>query len=121
MNKKELNQAVKAYGEAIKADTTAATEQMLADGYTDKDVSDIIAAVENVPGAPAPEEVAQSYFAEWEVKISREVKEDGTSTPKVEKLKIKRPKVGITQEEADILNAGVADGENTYATMYYPA
>ena len=121
MNKKELNQAVKAYGETILADVSTAIKQMLSDGYTDQDVSDIIKAVE-APAPPAKgDEPAQQYFSEVEVKITRVPKEDGGSEVKIERLRTARKKVGITQEEADTLNAGVQNGDNTYASMYFPA
>jgi hypothetical protein len=49
-------------------------------------------------------------YQEWEVKIENGV---------VEKLKISRPLVKITEDQANILNTGVIEGSNTYAKMYF--
>lgn len=50
------------------------------------------------------------YFVEWDVKIDK-----GVAT----KLKVSRPVVKISQEEADTLNHGIEKGGNTYGKMYY--
>ena len=57
-------------------------------------------------------------YAEWLVQIS---KDKDTGKPTFEKMKIKRPAVKITEEEAETLNRGVLEGPNTFASMYFPA
>jgi hypothetical protein len=71
-----------------------------------------------------PAEVAQRpYFEEWEVKITSTEKKNRQNEKYIErtidKLKIARPKVKITDEHAAILNDGVLHGNNTYAVMYF--
>jgi hypothetical protein len=85
-------------------------------GYTEEEAEEIFAALE----PPAPTLVMQEMavnpfgkktYQEWEVKI-----EQG----KAKKLAISRPKVKITDDQADILNRGVIEGpNNTYAKMYF--
>ncbi len=62
---------------------------------------------EIVEGQEAPK-----HFAEWECKIKN---------GEAEKLKLRRPCVKISAEEAETLNAGVLGGLNTYGLMYFPA
>jgi len=50
------------------------------------------------------------HYEEWDVKVAG---------GKAEKLKISRPVVKISEEEADTLNAGILTGGNTYAKMYF--
>ena len=59
------------------------------------------------------EETTQSgtpHYQEWEVKVTK---------GEPEKIKIVRPVVKISEEEAGILNKGVLQGGNTYAKMYF--
>lgn len=60
------------------------------------------------PTLPNPE--SETHYQEWDVKVVGK-------TP--EKLKIVRPVVKITEEEATILNEGVLLGDNTYGKMYF--
>jgi len=52
----------------------------------------------------------KTHYVEWDVKIVG---------GKAEKLKVSRPVVKISEEEADTLNAGILTGGNTYAKMYF--
>ncbi len=54
------------------------------------------------------------HYQEWEVKITRT-----PEGPVAEKLKVLRPVVKITDEQAETLNAGRLEGGNTYTQMYY--
>lgn len=56
-------------------------------------------------------ETTKLHFQEWEVKV--------LSGGKYDKMRISRPVVKITQEQADILNESVLYGGNTYAAMYF--
>ena len=49
-------------------------------------------------------------FDEWECKVLG---------GKVEKLKVKRSGVKITEEQAEILNEGIINGSNTYGSLYF--
>lgn len=53
---------------------------------------------------------AKKNFQEWRVQINNK---------KIEKLKISREVVKITEEQAQILNEGVENGQNTYGFMYF--
>lgn len=55
-------------------------------------------------------EVKKPHYQEWEVKIENK---------EAVKLKISRSVVKITEAEAETLNAGVLNGGNTYAKMYF--
>lgn len=55
-------------------------------------------------------ETDRPYFEEWEVKITRN---------KAEKLKLARPRVKITEDQAAMLNDGRLYGGNTYTQLYY--
>lgn len=55
-----------------------------------------------------PHEV--TTYAEWDVKITGS---------EFEKLKISRPRIVISDEEAETLNTGILTGGNTYAKMYF--
>jgi hypothetical protein len=51
------------------------------------------------------------HYEEWKVEISK---------GKFEKLKMQRDRVLLTEEQADLLNAGVIDGGlNKYGVMYF--
>lgn len=53
---------------------------------------------------------SKKHYQEWDVKIS---------TGNYDKLKIVRPVVKITEDQAETLNEGVLHGGNTYAKMYF--
>lgn len=60
-------------------------------------------------------------YQEWDVQIKTSKDENGKTQYSFEKLKISRPAVKISEEEAAILNEGVLKGGNNYAKMYFPA
>lgn len=60
-------------------------------------------------------------YQEWDVQVKISKDENGKTTYGYEKLKISRPCVKISEQEADILNDGVLRGGNNYAKMYFPA
>ena len=82
------------------------------ENYTNEEIAEILEALgEDQYDAPDATEVEKPvHFQEWEVKIDKKV---------AEKLKISRPCVKISDEEAETLNAGILDGPNTYAKMYF--
>lgn len=59
-------------------------------------------------------------YQEWDVQIKTSKDENGKTQYSYEKLKISRPAVKISEEEAAILNEGVLKGGNNYAKMYFP-
>lgn len=61
-----------------------------------------------------------NHYQEWEVKIAATKKGEQTVYT-AEKLKLVRPCVKISDQEAEVLNSGVLTGGNTYAKMYYKA
>lgn len=60
-------------------------------------------------------------YQEWDVQIKTSKDENGKTQYSYEKLKISRPVVKISEDEAAILNEGVLKGGNNYAKMYFPA
>jgi len=62
---------------------------------------------------------ANGHYQEWDVKINAKQDKDGKTIHEAEKLKVSRPCVKITDEQAEILNHGVLTGGNSYAKMYY--
>lgn len=87
----------------------SATEDM-----TVAEIQKLIDASEGGPGIKDE----KNYFVEYDVQITKTVK-DGRTTNGYEKLKVSRPCVKISEEEAETLNAGILDGGNTYAKMYF--
>ncbi len=63
-------------------------------------------------------EATTGHFTEWECKITRDPE---TKKPSAEKLKVVRRVVKITEQEAETLNEGVLNGNNTYGKLYFPA
>ena len=61
-------------------------------------------------GSEPAKKPVKHHYEEWDVKVSG---------GKAEKLKVSRPVVKISEEEADTLNAGILTGGNTYAKMYF--
>jgi hypothetical protein len=69
--------------------------------------------INEVPEVVEENPFAKKHYQEWRVEIKDK---------KAEKLKVLRPRVLITDEQAAILNQGVLEGpQNTYASMYYKA
>lgn len=62
--------------------------------------------------------VGTEVFEEWECKIIPKT-EDGKTTFGFEKMKLRRPAVKITENEANVLNEGVLNGKNTLVMMYF--
>jgi hypothetical protein len=60
------------------------------------------------------------HYQEWRVEIKAEMDGDKV-VKKYEKLKISRPCVKITDQEAETLNNGVLEGPNTFSLMYFKA
>ena len=58
----------------------------------------------------AAETTTRPHYEEWECKIVN---------GKHEKIKRKRPRVLISEEQAAILNEGVLKGDNNFALMYF--
>lgn len=63
---------------------------------------------------PIAKEESRTHYQEWEVKVTRT--KDG---PVAEKMKVLRPVVKITEEQAETLNHGRLHGGNTYTQMYF--
>jgi hypothetical protein len=83
-------------------------------GYKEGEVAEIVAALEAGPvetvEAEKAKETEADYYEEWKCEVINK---------KVDKLKITRPKVKITEAEAEILNRGILTGGNTIANMYF--
>ena len=112
MNVKRKAAAVKKYIAALGTDKTIedVTELLRADekGYKEDEITEIVAALIAPANQVEDEEIV--HFEEWECKVLNN---------KCEKLKVIRPKVKITEVEADTLNRGLLVGGNTYAKMYF--
>lgn len=124
MNFKRKEAAIKKYGNTPLPELEPAL-QADASNYEADEIKEIIQAIteqnnEQTPPEtkgseghkPKPEESksAKKGFVEWEVKIT---------AGEYEKMKISRPCVKITEQEAETLNAGVLNGGNNYAKMYF--
>jgi hypothetical protein len=82
-------------------------------GYKEGEVAEIVAALEAGPDEAETEKAKETeadYYEEWKCEVINK---------KVDKLKITRPKVKITEAEAEILNRGILTGGNTIANMYF--
>lgn len=66
---------------------------------------------------PAQTAATRPVFQEWEAKI---IRKEG-KPPEAEKLKCRRARVLISEEQAAVLNNGALYGPNTYVSMYFPA
>lgn len=55
------------------------------------------------------------YYEEWNCQITPQKGQE----PKVDKLKLTRKRVLISDEQADILNQGRIYGDNSYAKLYF--
>ena len=97
--------------------------------YTAEEINEIVAAItapqkgqEDEKETPKEEKKPKKvlFFEEHrvEIKISKDENSDKI-TRSAEKLKLTRPCVKITKEEADILNEGVLNGPNTFGFMYF--
>lgn len=83
-------------------------------GYTEEEVSEIFEALTSESEEQEPEVTEQpksEHYQEWDVRI--------TNGKYVEKLKITRPVVKISDKEAEVLNKGVTNLANSYAKMYF--
>jgi hypothetical protein len=75
--------------------------------------ADVEQQLNEVPEVVEENPFSKKHYQEWRVEIKDK---------KAEKLKVLRPRVMITDEQAAILNQGVLEGpQNTYASMYYRA
>ena len=63
--------------------------------------------------------VGKKHYEEWKCEIKAIVEEGKVTGKNVEKLKLMRACVKITDEEAEVLNAGVKDGSNSIVSMYF--
>lgn len=109
MNHMVKKSAVKKYSQAagtpdeIKAQI-AADEK----GYTPEEVDEILASLDD--SEPEVDPFGKQNYQEWEVKIENK---------EAKKLTISRQRVRITDDQADVLNIGALEGNNTYAKMYF--
>lgn len=76
-------------------------------------------AATNEKKATGSDAVAGNHYEEWDVRITAKQDENKKTTYEYEKLKVSRPVVKISEEEAEVLNRGVLTGGNTYAKMYF--
>lgn len=58
------------------------------------------------------------HFEEWQCQINTILK-NGEAVKEYEKLKKTRSPIVISDEEAEILNDGVLNGNNNYGKMYF--
>jgi hypothetical protein len=63
----------------------------------------------------------KKHYQEWKCEIKSEIKDGVVVGKSVEKLKLVRECVKITDAEAEVLNAGVKDGSSSIASMYFKA
>jgi hypothetical protein len=115
MNVKRKEAALKIYFPLLSEKSIdEVTELIKADakGYKDSEVAEIVAALEAGPAEVKVEETETEggYFEEWKCEVINK---------KVDKLKVTRPKVKITETEAETLNRGILTGGNTIANMYF--
>jgi hypothetical protein len=82
-------------------------------GFSPAEVDEIYFAVAG-DEEEAPIKKERPHYEEWECKITMVDKK-----PVYEKLKLRRPRVLISEEQAEILNEGVLHGSNTLAHMYF--
>lgn len=59
------------------------------------------------------------FYHEWHCQINVVANETGGTTREAEKLKISRSPIVISAEEAEVLNDGALNGNNSYAKMYF--
>lgn len=82
-------------------------------GYSADEINEIVDAILESPNPIVKQKGTVKgpvTFEEWRVEIRNK---------KATKLSMLRPRVVISEEEADVLNRGVIDGGNTYAAMYF--
>jgi len=134
MNVKRKEAAVKKYAPMLQQGVTIEelTDLISKDEkqYTSDEITEITAAI-NDPAAYSPakpkqkeetkEEVENEYFEEWRCEIKIETNGDGKVTDrKAEKVKRLRPRVVITEEEAETLNTGALHSpRQDYVVMYF--
>ncbi len=80
--------------------------------YSVEEINEIVDAIigEQGNGVANPPPFATPHYEEWHVQVKN---------GKYEKLKLLRAKVIISEREAEILNDGVLNGSNNYASMYF--
>jgi hypothetical protein len=66
--------------------------------------------VEDFQDEPVDDWGKKKHYQEWTCRVTG---------GKAEKLKMTRPRVMITDQQAEILNEGVLNGNNKYAQMYF--
>lgn len=119
MNAQRKNSAVKKYtAEKVAGKSKEEVLQLINDDekqYTSEEAVEILEAVfsEELADKKPTKKASKSdvvHYQEWDVEITG---------GKAEKLKISRPVVKITEEEANMLNHGVEKGGNTHAKMYF--
>ena len=59
------------------------------------------------------------FYNEWHCQITAVQSVTGGTERQAEKLKITRSPIVISAEEAEILNDGALNGNNSYAKMYF--
>lgn len=133
MNSQKLKAAVKKFSEFKNTDELETKLQADEKNYTVGEIAEIMEAINGVDddadsdkggdtgkgdtSKPKDKKVKKGDkpgYEEWDVQITN-TKEG----PKYEKLKIKRKRVLISEEQAEILNEGVLHGNNNYAVMYF--
>jgi hypothetical protein len=133
MNAQRKKAAIKKFAPLLEKQTIEEVEKVIiADEkeYTTEEVVEIVEALKadstdssddddhekggNINAKSGDDEVikadSQVFYEEWKVE---------KSANGIEKLKMLRPRVVITEFEAETLNVGVREGDNTYATMYF--
>lgn len=101
MNKKDLAAAVEKYAPVFEAEgAEAVTAQMTEDGHKEKDIAQLLSALQP---EEKPLDKAKTGWEKWLCEVK-----DG----KAEKLKLIKAGIQISDEEAEVLNAGRLTGGN---------
>lgn len=119
MKASERKAAVKEYaGKFTTEEELIAALQADEKGYSDEDIAELVplileAKAPETPKAKAEKPKKSGGFDEWYCLIN--------SGGEYEKMKKLRSNVGISQEQANILNEGVLHGSNAHGSIYLPA
>lgn len=121
MTKKLLKAAVGKYSDTAKNYSKDEFPPFLvSEGLSEADAAEVAAEIfHDEVEVEAEDELGNLHYEEWECKISKVPGKDDKPELKIEKLKVSRKCVKITELEANNLNAGVQNGANSYVKMYF--
>lgn len=93
-------------------------------GYTTDEINEIVEAIFNSPGtgeaAPGKKATTGSHHEEWRCEIKLTTQDGKVTGRAAEKVKMLRPCVKISDEEADTLNHGALHSpRQDYVLMYF--